>query len=146
MNEFESDWISLIQSQSGVRVFLSESERRQQGVWIKDGSVWIQHGRIQDGCNHQVEWKWMSQVFFCANWLNPWWQNSRWQNSRWLWSSSWVRMNEWSFFCAFGGNQYWQVWVNLKINTKIAESKMAKFKMATIIKLSENERVWVRLN
>ena len=28
MNEFESDWISLSQSQSGVRVFLSESERR----------------------------------------------------------------------------------------------------------------------
>ena len=27
-NEFESDWISLSQSQSGVRVFLSESERR----------------------------------------------------------------------------------------------------------------------
>ena len=27
MNEFESDWISLSQSQSGVRVFLSESER-----------------------------------------------------------------------------------------------------------------------
>ena len=28
MNEFESDWISLNQSQSGVRVSLSESERR----------------------------------------------------------------------------------------------------------------------
>ena len=27
MNEFESDWISLSQSQNGVRVFLSESER-----------------------------------------------------------------------------------------------------------------------
>ena len=47
MNEFESDWISLSQSQSAERVFLSESERRKQGVWI-------QHGRIQDGCNHQV--------------------------------------------------------------------------------------------
>ena len=36
-------------------------------------------------------------------------------------------------------------------NTKMAESKMAKFKiaelkMAAIIKLSENEWVWVRLN
>ena len=48
MNEFESDWISLSQSQNGVRVILSESERRKQGVWI-------QHGRIQDGCHHQVE-------------------------------------------------------------------------------------------
>ena len=28
MNEFESEWISLSQSQIGVRVFLSESERR----------------------------------------------------------------------------------------------------------------------
>ena len=30
--------------------------------------------------------------------------------------------------------------------TKIAESKMAEFKMAAIIKLGENEWVWVRLN
>ena len=56
MNEFESDWISLSQSQSGVRVFLSESERRKQGVWI-------QHGRILDDCHHQVESEWMSEVF-----------------------------------------------------------------------------------
>ena len=65
MNEFESDWISLSQSQSAERVFLSESERRKQGVWI-------QHGRIQDGCNHQVKWEWMSEVFFCANGGNQW--------------------------------------------------------------------------
>ena len=80
MNEFESDWISLSQSQSGVRVFLSESERRKQGVWIQHGRIqddchhqveseWmsevfsIQHGRIQDGCHHQVESEWMSEVF-----------------------------------------------------------------------------------
>ena len=54
-----------------------------------------------------------------------------------------------SFFCANGGKQSWQVWVTLKGKTKIAESKMAKFKIAefkipAIIKLSENERVWVR--
>ena len=61
MNEFESDWISLSQSQSAERVFLSESERRKQGVWI-------QHGRIQDGCNHQVKWEWMSEVFLCKWW------------------------------------------------------------------------------
>ena len=105
MNEFESDWISLSQSQSGVRVFLSESERRKQGVWI-------QHGRIQDDCHHQVESEWMSEGFFCAN----------------------------------GGNQSWQVWVSLRGKTKMAESKMPKFKMAAIIKLSENEWVWVRMN
>ena len=86
--------------------------------------------------------------------LNPRWQNSRWQNSRWPPSSSWVRMNEWSFlvqmlgrevwvkfFCANGGNQSWQVWVCLRGKTKMAESKMVKFKMAAIIKLSQNE--WV---
>ena len=63
MNEFESDWISLSQSQNGERVFLSEPERRKQGVWIQDGSVWIQHGRIQDGCHHQFVSEWMSEVF-----------------------------------------------------------------------------------
>ena len=31
----------------------------------------------------------LSEVLFCAKWLNQ-----RWQNSRWLPSSSWVRMNE----------------------------------------------------
>ena len=57
MNEFESDWISLSQSQNGVKVFLSESERRNQGVWI-------QHCRIRDGCHHQVESESMSEDFF----------------------------------------------------------------------------------
>ena len=68
MNEFESDWISLSQSQSAVGVLLSKSERRQQGVWIQDGSVWIQHGRIQDGCYNQPESEWMSEVFLCKWW------------------------------------------------------------------------------
>ena len=84
MNKFESDWISLIQSQSGVRVFLSESERRKQ-------CVWIQHGRIQDDCHHQVESKWMSL------------------------------------------SQIELVW--LRVLCKMAESKLAEFKMAAIIKL-----------
>ena len=52
MNEFESDWISL--SQSFV-----------QNGWIQDGSVWIQHVRIQDGCHHQDDSGWMSKVFLC---------------------------------------------------------------------------------
>ena len=45
--------------------------------------------------------------------------------SRWLPSSSWVKMNEWRFFLC-----------------KMAEAKMAEFKMAAIIKLSQNE--WVK--
>ena len=78
MNEFESEWISLSQSQSGGRVFLSESERRKQGVL---------NSTIQK--------------------LNPRWQNSRWQNSRWPPSSSWVRMNEWSFLVQMLGREVW---------------------------------------
>ena len=145
-NEFESDWISLIQSQSGVRVFWSESEKRYQGVWIQDGmclnstwqnsrwlpsSSWVRMNEwsffVQMvGTNlGKCEWVWEEIL----RWLNARWWNSSWQNSRWLPSSSWVRMNERSFFLC-----------------KMAESKMGKFKMAAIIKLSENEGVWVRLN
>ena len=135
MNEFESDWISLSQNQSGGRVFLSKSGRKIQGVsipwcrnWIQDSR--IQEGQIQDGHHHQVESEWMSEVF-----LFKWWGGKC----------------EWSFFYANGGNQSWQVWVCLRGKTKMADSKMAKlemaeFKMAAIIKLSENEWVWVSLN
>ena len=75
--------------------------------------------------------------------------NPTWQNSRWLPSSCWVRMNEWCF-CANGGNQSLQLWVSLRENSRMAESKISKFKMvefkmAAIIKLSENEWVRVRL-
>ena len=62
-----------------------------QNEWVKVFFVqngWIQNGRIQYHCHHQVESEWMSEVYFCKKWLNP----------RWLPSSSWVRMNEWSFF------------------------------------------------
>ena len=75
--------------------------------WVRmnEWSFLIQHGRIQNGCHHQVESEWMSEGFFCAKvgtnpgkrewvweeklrWLNPRWQNTRWDNSRWLPSSS----------------------------------------------------------
>ena len=102
----------LNQSQSGVTVFLSDSERRKQGVWIQDGSVWIQHGRIQDGCHYQVESEWMSEVFYCANSGNQSWQ---------VWAS-------------LRGN-------TKMAESKMVEFKLAKFKMAAIIKLSQNEWV-----
>ena len=54
---------------------------------------WIQDGRFQDGCHHEVESECMSEVFFVEK-LNP-----RWQISRWLPLSSWVRMNKWIFLC-----------------------------------------------
>ena len=81
MNKFESDKISLSQNESGVRVFLSESERRKQGVSI-------QHGRIQDRLPSS-SWVRMNEWSFLF-------QHGR--ITRWLPSSSWVRKNEWSFF------------------------------------------------
>ena len=90
MNEFESDWISLTQS------------------FVQNG--WIQVGRIQDGCHHQVN----------------------------LIELVWVRVEGECF------------WVNLREDKKVSESKMAvsqsnmvEFKMAAIIKLSQNE--WVKV-
>ena len=89
INEFESDWTSLSRS------------------FVQYG--WIQDGRIQDGCHHQVsqiELVWVRvRVDGEGFWVNlreddrvsyPRWQclNPTWQNSRWLISSSLVRINE----------------------------------------------------
>ena len=89
MNEFESDWISVSQSQNGVRVFLSDlrennkvSESKMavsesnmeefkmaaiiklsQKHWVKFFFLqngWIHDGRVHDGCHNQVDWEWMS--------------------------------------------------------------------------------------
>ena len=49
------------------------------------------------------------------------------------------RGSEVLFFFGNGVNQSWQVWVSLRGKTKMAEFKMAKLKMAAIIKLSQNE-------
>ena len=76
--------------------------------------------------NHQVDgwiqWFWVNQFVESEEWsdssvLSESWQrvweekltmvskmvNPTWQNSRWLPSSSWVRMNEWSFFVQMVG-------------------------------------------
>ena len=56
------------------------------------------------------------------------------------------------FFVQLVGNKSWQMWVSVRGKTKMDESKMAESNMAKfrdgspIIKLSENEWVWVRLN
>ena len=79
----------------------------------------IQHGRIEDGCHHQVEWEWISLSQIELVWAK---------------SQSGVRV----------------FWVNLREDKKVSESKMAvsesnmvEFKMAAIIKLSQNE--WVKV-
>ena len=75
-------------------------------------------GRIQDGCHHEVRWEWMSLSQIELVWVR-------------------VRL-EWECF-----------WVNLRDDNKVSESKMAvsesnmtEFRMAAIIKLSQNE--WVK--
>ena len=95
---------------------VSEFERKYYDGWIQHSQ--IQDVRIQDGCLHQVKWEKMSLSQIELVWVR-------------------VRV-EWECF-----------WVNLKEDNKVSESKMAvsqsnmaEFKMAAIIKLSQNE--WVK--
>ena len=98
--------------------------KMSQNEWVKFFIVqngWIRDGRIQDVLHHQVEWEWMSFIQIELVWVR-------------------VRV-EWECF-----------WVNLKEDNKVSdsmmavsESKMVEFKMAVIIKLSQNEFVWVRV-
>ena len=85
----------------------------------KNWDGWIQHGRIQDACHHQVKWEWMSLSQIELVWIR-------------------VRVERECF------------WVNLREDKKVSESNMAvsesnmaEFKMAAIIKLSQNE--WVKV-
>ena len=126
----------------------------------------MQGGRIQDGCHHQVNQIELVRVRVRVEW-ECFWVNLREDNkvseSKMAVSESnmaefkmavFIKLsqNEWvKVFYANCGNQSLQVWVSLRGNTKMAESKMvelnmAEFKMAAIIKLSENEWVSVRLN
>ena len=90
--------------------------RKYYNDWIQHGQ--IKDGRIQDGHHHQVKWEWMSLSQTELVWFR-------------------VRV-EWESF-----------WVYLREDKKMSESKMAvyesnmtEFKMAAIIKLSQNE--WVK--
>ena len=91
-----------------------------QNEWMKFFFVengWIYDGRVQDGCHNQVESEWMSLSQIELDWVR-------------------VRMVGECF------------WVNMSEDNKVSESKMAvseskmaEFKMAAIIKLSQNEQV-----
>ena len=115
----DSRWLP---SSSWIRMngFESDQISLSQG-FVQNGGVQdgvIQYDRIQDGCHHQVGWVWMS---LCQIEL------------------VWVRVRvEWECFS-----------VNLREDNKVSESKIAvseckmpEFKMAAIIKLSQNE--WVK--
>ena len=141
MNEFESDWIRLSQS-------------------------FVQNGWIQDGCHHlvnqialvwfrvRVEWE-----FFWVNLR----EDNKVSESKMAVSESnmsefkmaainKLSQNEWVKFLTC---KWWEpILANVSdlrgntimAETKMVEFKMAEFKMAAIIKLSEDEWVWVRLN
>ena len=145
MNEFESHWISLSQSQSGVRVFwvnlreenkVSESNMAEfkmtaiikfsQNEWVKFSSS--NNNRIQDGCHHQVESEWMSEGFFVqmvgtnlgkCEWL--WeeklrWLNPRWPKSRWQ-NSRWLPSLSWVRM-----NEFESDWISLSQESEWRES------------------------
>ena len=118
MNKFESDWISLSQ----------ESEWRGECFWVNlREENKVSESKMAVSESNMVEFKMAAIIKLSQN--------------------EWVKV----FFVQMVGTQSWQVWVSLRGKTKVAENKMAKFKilefkMAAIIKLSENEWVWVRLN
>ena len=111
-----NEWSFLCKWWEPILASVSDIERKYQDGWIQDGQ--IQDGRIQDGCHHQVRWEWMSLSQIELVWVR-------------------VRV-EWECFCVY-----------LREDKKMSESKMAvsesnmtEFKMAAIIKLSQNE--WVK--
>ena len=130
LNEFESDWIRL-----------------SQILNLAGKCEWSFFLQIVGTNLGKCEWVWEEKL----RWLNP-----RWENSRWLPSSSWVRMNEFEsdwislsqsqsggrVFLSESERRKQGVW----IPQSKADSKMAEFRMVAIIKLGENEWVWVRLN
>ena len=107
-----------------VEFMMAAIIKLSQNEWVmffvQDG--WIQDGEFKMAVHHQVQWEWMSLSQIELVWVR-------------------VRVDGECF------------WVNLREDNKVSESnnavsesKMAEFKMAAIIKLSENEWVWVRLN
>ena len=140
MAEFKMAAIIKLSQNEWVKFFLckwwelilasvSEFERKNYYGWIQDGG--IQVGRIQDGCHHHIESEWLSEVSFVQN---GWIQGGCHHQDE----SEWMTLSQIEL-------------VGIRIFSKMAESKMseskmAEYKMAAIIKLSENEWVWVRLN
>ena len=53
----------------GIAIFKLSQNECTEVFFVQNG--WIQDGRIQDGCHHQVESEWMNGVFFCAKWWEP---------------------------------------------------------------------------
>ena len=132
MAEFKMAAIMKLSQNEQVKFFCAKwlKPRWQNSKWLPLSSwvrmnkwtffvqnCWIQDGRIQYDCHHKVKWEWMSLSQFELVWVR-------------------VRI-EWECF-----------WVNLREDNKVShskmavsESKMAEFKMATIMKLCQNGQV-----
>ena len=154
---------------------------------------WIQDGRGQDGCHHQVESEWMSEVF-CANGENQSWQlwvsfrgktrmseskmakfkmvefkmaaiimlsqnewvkfflfqiadSEEWQNSRWLTSSSWVRMNEFeSDWISLSQSFVQNAWIQITILDNGCHHQNNQIDLAWVRVRVESECFWVNLS
>ena len=120
MNEFESDWISLSQS------------------FVQNG--WIQDGRIEDGCHHQINQTELVWIRVRVEW-ECFWVNLREDNkvadSKMAVSESKMADFKMAAIIKSGDNE----WVKFFL-FKMVETKMVEFKMATILKFSDNE--WVK--
>ena len=62
LSQIELVWVRVRVEREWFWVSLREDNKVSEST---DGSVWIQHGRVQGGCHHQVESEWMSQDFLC---------------------------------------------------------------------------------
>ena len=167
--EWECFWVNLRKDNkvSESKMAVTESNmpefkmaaiiKLSQNEWEKFFFVqnsWIQDDQIQDGCHHQVEWEWRSLSQIELVWVRVLFKMAESKMAEFKMAAiiKLIRLNEWSILCKWwrgkskwsfffgnGGNQSWQVWVSLRRKTNMAESKMAKLKMAAIIKLSQNE-------
>ena len=123
-----------------------------ENAWVKFfcANGWIQDGRIQDGCHHQVESEWMSLIQIELDWvrvlcnMTEYKQDGRIQDGCHHLVSQielvWVRVR-------VEGECFWvNLWEDNKVSESkmaVSESNMAEFRMAAIIKLSQNE--WVKV-
>ena len=152
-------WVSLRERTKMAEFKMAAIIKLSQNEWVKFFLCKMAESKMAEFKMAAIiklsenEWVWVRlnwfELEFCAKWLNPRWQNSRWKNSRWLPSlslSDGISLTQ-------SQNGVRVFWVNLREDNKVFESKMAvsesnmsEFKMADIIKLNENEWVWVSLN
>ena len=138
-SEFRMEW----------ECYWVKSETRKQWVWSsRCANGWIQDGSIQDGCHHQVQSEWISEVFLCR-----WWEldlgksewvcedKLRWLNPRWpafkmavfkmpcyhLVRWEWMSLSQIELVCVRVRVEWECFWVNLREDNKVSESKMTVF-------------------